>query len=127
MTKTFERLKLAEFHLHSFHISSVRLSALATGALIHAVLLFSLARWESTSRQTEQKPATLILPHLSVNIHISSYNVLRIVRPTLLIQHTNDPGAGLHGIKSQPTHWYRETSLQFPHISAGAAEAPRSK
>lgn len=92
---------------------------------------FSPTLWESTSRQTEQKSGTLILPCLSVNMHSSSYNMLKTLWLTLLIQHTNDPRAGLNGIKSQPTHCclgsqqYTETSSQFPHIiPAGAAKAP---
>lgn len=64
---------------------------------------FSLTCWEGTSRQTLSKNLALKFCFcLSVNIHISSYNMLRIVRWTLLILHTNDPRAGLNGVKSQP-------------------------
>lgn len=96
---TFERLKVNRIHWYSFHISSVRLSALATGALIRAILLFSSSLGKHLTSNSEQKSATLVPPCLSVNIHISSYNMLRIGRLTLLIQHTNDSHAGLNGIK----------------------------
>lgn len=121
--------KFADFHLYSFHISSGRLSASATGALIRAVLFYFYSLGKHITPFSEQKSGTLILPCFSVNILISTYNVLRIV--ILLIQHTNDQRAGLNGIKRQPTHCClgsqqcKETSLQFPHIIlAGAAEAP---
>lgn len=69
--------KLAEFHLHSFHISSVRLSAPATGALRRAARLFS------RSSNSNLISGTLILPSLSVNMHISPCDMLRTVRLTV--------------------------------------------
>lgn len=79
-----------------------------------------------------KKSGTLILPLLiSKHTHLIPQYVENGSTPSLLIQHTNDPRAGLNGIKRHPTHCCsgsqqcRETSLQFPHIvSDWAAEAP---
>lgn len=73
--------KLAEFHLHPFHISSVRLSAPATGALIRAARLFSHSLEKHITSNSNTN--SLILPCLSVNIHISSCNMLTTVRLTV--------------------------------------------
>ena len=75
--------KLAEFHLHSFHISSVCLSAPATGALRRAARLFSRSLRKHITSNSNLISGTLILPCLSVNIHISPCDMLRTVRLTV--------------------------------------------
>lgn len=127
--KTFERLKVSRIPFallpHQFSLS-VSFGHWSFDTCRSFLSLFGKAHHVKLSKES----GALILPCLSVNMHSSSYNMLKILWLTLLIQHTNDPRAG-HGIKSQPTHCclgsqqYTETSLQFPHIiSAGAAKAP---
>lgn len=98
--KTFERLKVRRIpfvllpHRFSPSVSSGHWSFDAC----RSSFVFS-AISEIASRQT----LAIWLCSLSVNTHISSYNILRIVSLTLLIQHTKDPQAGLNKIKSSYT------------------------